>query len=84
MKRTGHIHRKLQISGALVILGLLVEAVCLLWSRPIAFVIFAGLGGFLIATGVLLFLYSLVFVVSQGKEAVAADKNEASYLNKLH
>jgi hypothetical protein len=78
MNHTDHIHRKVQISGVLVILGLLVEAVCLLWSRPIAFVIFAGLGGFLIATGVLLFLYSLVFVVSREKEAVAADKNEAS------
>jgi hypothetical protein len=78
MNRTDHIHRKLQISGALVILGLLVEAVCLLWSRPIAFVIFAGLGGLLIAVGILLFLYSLVFVVSREKETVAADKNEAS------
>jgi hypothetical protein len=78
MNHTDHIHRKLQVSGAFVILGLLVEAVCLLWSRPIAFVIFAGLGGFLIATGVLLFLYSLVFVVSREKEVVAADKNEAS------
>jgi hypothetical protein len=78
MNHTGHIHRKLQGSGALAILGLLVEAVCLLSSRPIAFVIFAALGGFLIATGVLLFLYSLVFVVSREKEAAAADKNEAS------
>jgi hypothetical protein len=36
MNRTDHSRRKLQISGALVILGLLLEAVCLLWSRPIA------------------------------------------------
>jgi hypothetical protein len=78
MNHTAHIHSKLQVSGALVILGLLVEAACLLWSRPIAFVIFAGLGGFLIAMGVLLFLYSLVFVVSREKEAVDADQNEAS------
>ena len=78
MNHTSDIHRPLQISGALVILGLLVEAVCLLWSRPIAFVIFAGLGGFLIAAGVLLFLYSLVFVVNREKEAMTADKNEAS------
>ena len=61
-----------------MILGLLVEAVCLPWSRPIAFVVFAGLGGFLISAGVVFFLYSLVFVVSREKEAVTADKNEAS------
>ena len=78
MNHTGHMHRQLQVSGALVILGLLVEAMCLLWSRPIAFVIFAGLGGFLIAAGVLLFLYSLVFVVGREKEAVAAHKSEGS------
>jgi hypothetical protein len=41
-------------------------------------VVFAGPGGFLIAAGVLFSLYSLVFVVSREKEAVAADKNEAS------
>jgi len=77
MSHTGRMHGTLRVSGALVILGLLVEAVCLLWSRPIAFVIFAGLGGFLIAAGVLLFLYSLVFVAGREEEAVAADKNEA-------
>ena len=52
--------RKLRVSGILVILGLLVEALCLLWSRPIAFVVLACVGGALIALGVLLFLYSLV------------------------
>ena len=70
MGQPGHIHRKLQISGILVILGLLVEAGCLLGSRPIAFVIFASLGGLLIAVGVLLFLYSLVFVAHRNKNAV--------------
>jgi len=44
--------------------GLLVEAVCLLWSRPIAFVVFAAAGGFLISVGVLSFLYSLVSLES--------------------
>jgi RsiW-degrading membrane proteinase PrsW (M82 family) len=57
---TGKIRRRLQISGILVMTGLLVEAICLLWSRPIAFVVFASLSGFLIGLGVLLFLYSLV------------------------
>jgi hypothetical protein len=52
--------RFLRISGLLVILGLLIEAICLLWSRPIAFVVLVVLGGALIGIGVLLFLYSLV------------------------
>jgi len=64
MRRAQHIHGSLQVAGTLIILGLGVEAVCLLWSRPIAFVIFAGLGGLLISAGVLLFLYALVFLES--------------------
>ena len=54
------LNRRLRISGILVIIGLLVEALCLVWSRPIAFVVLVCLGGALIGLGVLLFLYSLV------------------------
>jgi len=52
--------RRLRISGVLVIAGLLVEALCLVWSRPIAFVMLVCIGGALIGIGVLFFLYSLV------------------------
>jgi Flp pilus assembly protein protease CpaA len=52
--------RRLRISGALVMIGLLVEALCLVWSRPIAFVMLVCMGGAFIGLGVLLFLYSLV------------------------
>jgi hypothetical protein len=52
--------RRLQLSGILLILGLLVEAVCLFWTRPIAFVLFLGIGGLLLGFGILLFLFSLV------------------------
>ena len=52
--------RRLQLSGILLILGLLVEALCLFWTRPLAFVIFLGAGGLLLAFGILLFLFSLV------------------------
>ncbi len=51
---------RLRISGMFIILGLLVEAVCLMWSRPIAFLVLMFVGGALIGFGVLLFLYSLV------------------------
>jgi len=52
--------RRLQFSGVLLILGLFVEAVCLFWTRPIAFVLFLGIGGLLLGLGILLFLFSLV------------------------
>ena len=60
MRSGDSMDRRLRISGILVIIGLLVEALCLVWSRPIAFVVLVCLGGALIGLGVLLFLYSLV------------------------
>jgi hypothetical protein len=56
------IERRLQFAGSFVILGLLIEAVSVLWTRPIAFVVFVILGGVLFAAGILLYLYSLVSV----------------------
>jgi hypothetical protein len=60
--RTASMNRRLRASALLLILGLVVEGLCLLWARPIAFVVLVGLGGGLIAAGVFCFLYSLVFV----------------------
>jgi RsiW-degrading membrane proteinase PrsW (M82 family) len=60
MRSGDSMNRRLRISGILVIIGLLVEALCLVWSRPIAFVVLVCFGGALIGVGVLLFLYSLV------------------------
>jgi Flp pilus assembly protein protease CpaA len=60
MSRVDSMSRRLRISGILVILGLLVEALCLVWSKPIAFVVLVCMAGALIGLGVLFFLYSLV------------------------
>jgi hypothetical protein len=54
------LERRLQVSGIVLILGLLVEALCLFWTRPIAFVLFLAVGGFLLGLGILLYLFSLV------------------------
>jgi hypothetical protein len=54
------LERRLQFSGILLLLGLLVEALCLLWTRPIAFVLFLGVGGLFLGLGVLIYLSSLV------------------------
>jgi hypothetical protein len=56
------LERRLQISGIILILGLLVEGLCLLGRGPIAFILFVGLGGLLFVAGVLGYLYSLVGV----------------------
>jgi hypothetical protein len=60
---------KLRVSGILLILGLLVEALSLHWNTALAFMSFVVIGGFLVAAGILLFLYSLVSSSSSGKNA---------------
>jgi ABC-type antimicrobial peptide transport system permease subunit len=52
--------RKLRISGILLILGLVIEALSLFWNTAISFMSFAVFGGMFFAAGILLFLYSLV------------------------
>jgi hypothetical protein len=52
--------RKLRISGILLILGLVVEALSLCWNNAFSFMSFVVVGGLLFASGILLFLYSLV------------------------
>jgi hypothetical protein len=56
------LEKRLQIAGILVILGLVVEALCLFWARPLAFVLFVFVGVTLLGAGSLLYLYSVVSI----------------------
>jgi hypothetical protein len=62
------IRRILQVSSALVIVGLLVEIVSLLWFHPLSFLLFAFVASVLIGLGVLVYLVSLVFVAAPPAE----------------
>jgi hypothetical protein len=55
------IRRLLQVSSALVIVGLALEIVSLLWFHPLSFVLFAFVAASLIGLGILVYLVSLVF-----------------------
>ncbi len=59
-KNATGLEKRLRLAGMLLIVGLLVEAICLLWARPLAFILLVGAGGLLCAAGIVLFLYSLV------------------------
>ncbi len=54
------IQRVLRISGILLILGIAVEIISLLWEKPLAFLLFVGIGGALTFVGIILYLYSLL------------------------
>ena len=56
------LHSRLRTAGSLIVVGLLVEVFSLAWSRPIAFLVFTGIGVPIMGLGMLVFLYSLVSV----------------------
>jgi len=55
------VEKRRQLAGVCIVLGLVVEALCLTWSTPIAFVLFVTISGLLMFVGIALYLYSLVF-----------------------
>ena len=61
MLSVNQIEKRRQVAGVFIVLGLVIEALCLIWATPIAFVIFVAIGGLLMFVGIVLFLYSLVF-----------------------
>jgi hypothetical protein len=54
--------RRLRLSGLLMILGLLVEALCLVWRGPLAFLVFLGFGGAFLFAGIAVYLLSVVSI----------------------
>jgi predicted membrane channel-forming protein YqfA (hemolysin III family) len=60
MLSVNQLEKRRQVAGVFIVLGLVIEALCLLWSTPIAFVIFVAIGGLLMFVGIVLYLYSLV------------------------
>ena len=61
MLTSNTMERKLQLSGILLMIGLIVQALCLILGRgAMDFMIFACLGGLLVVVGIIVFLVSLV------------------------
>lgn len=60
MNERERLPRRLRISGWLVGSGVIIQAATLFSSRPLAFVVFVGLGLTLVGAGALLFLWSVV------------------------
>ena len=52
--------KRLKIAGVFIVLGLIVEGLSLLWNHPLSFVAFLGIGGLLLTSGIVLYLWTLV------------------------
>jgi hypothetical protein len=54
--------RRLQLSGILLMVGLLTEALCLLWARPLSILALMGIGGLLLFLGAVVYLLSIISI----------------------
>jgi hypothetical protein len=72
MAKKVNLERRLRLAGTLIVLGLLIELASLLWSHPLAFIVFIAAGGLLIGVGIVIYLYSLV----SGGESVVRENGE--------
>jgi uncharacterized membrane protein len=60
MNADDRLPHRLRVAGWLVGSGVLVQAATLFSDRPLAFIVFVGLGLTLVGAGALLFLWSVV------------------------
>lgn len=70
LNQANPINARLRLSGSLIALGLLVQALSLLWNHPLSFIAFVTLGGLLVAAGIVLYLFTLVNISSARSEDV--------------
>ena len=78
MLKTISMERWLRIAGTLIMFGLLIELGSLLWSHPLAFVLFMAAGGLSIAAGIIAYLYALI----SGADSVARENSETASLSE--
>jgi polyferredoxin len=53
------LQRRLKTAAFLLIAGLLVEGISLYWAHPTSFLLFIGLGGTLVLTGIAIYLIAI-------------------------
>jgi hypothetical protein len=71
MPNANPLEKRLRVAGTLLMIGLLIEATCLLWAKPIAFVLFVAIGGLFLFVGVVVYLLSLVFDTAKISSRIA-------------
>jgi hypothetical protein len=54
------LERRLQLAGILLLVGTITEIVCVFWTKPIAFLVFVGVGGVTLIAGIAFYLLSVL------------------------
>lgn len=66
------ISKKLRLAGILIALGLIMEAVTLVWNHPLSFMAFLAGGVLLMLIGMVLYLWTIV----SGTQSATANPSE--------
>ena len=66
------IESRIKRAAVLLILGLLAESLCLIWSRPLAFIFLLTFGGLFIFLGIVVYLLAIASPVPHH----SAEQNE--------
>lgn len=67
------VERRLQVAAIALLIGLLLEVLCLLGKGPLAFLLFCGVCAVAFLAGILLYLQMLVSASSQPKARLQDD-----------
>jgi len=59
-KQADSINMRLRLAGVLIVVGLLTQALTLLWNHPLSFVAYMVIGGLFMAIGIVVYLLTLV------------------------
>jgi hypothetical protein len=68
MSSRASLEKRLRLAGIFVLIGLIVEAAALRWVHPAAFLVFAFIGIPVAASGILIYLCSLLFAPGSGRK----------------
>jgi hypothetical protein len=71
------IHARLRFAGVFIILGLMVQALSLLWNHPLSFIAFVILGGLLQVIGIAFYLLTVVNMAGSPAEGADAQPGPA-------
>jgi hypothetical protein len=62
------VSKRLRLAGALIIMGLAVQAASLFWNHPLSFIVFVSVGTLLLAAGIVTYLLTIVSLPQEGRQ----------------
>jgi len=68
-KQADSINMRLRLAGVLIVVGLLTQALTLLWNHPLSFVAYMVIGGLFMAIGIVVYLLTLVNLAGKAENA---------------